>query len=157
MNGGRSVAVVGPGETTDERLLTAAFEVGWYVGQHRALLVCGGLGGVMAAACRGAKEAGATTVGLLPGVDPAIANPWVDIVIPTGLGQARNLVVVRAAAAVVAVGGSWGTLSEVAFARRAGVPVVSLFGWRVRDGSDEPVAGVAEAADAEEALRLALG
>src|SRR3954462_12400005 len=105
----------------------------------------------MAAAARGARDAGGTVVGLLPGDDPAAANDAVDIALATGLGQGRNLLVVRSAAVVVAVGGSWGTLAEVALARRLGTPVVSLHGWRVQgpDADDD----LHDVADAEAAVR----
>jgi uncharacterized protein (TIGR00725 family) len=95
------------------------------------VLVCGGLGGVMEAACKGAKEAGATTVGILPGADRSAANRFVDIAIPTGLGEARNALVVRAADAVVAIGDGYGTLSEIALALRAGKRVVGLGTWEI--------------------------
>ena len=90
------------------------------------MLVCGGLGGVMAAAARGAAAAGGITIGLLPGTDAAGANPHITIPLPTGLGEARNALVARTAGAVIAIGGEWGTLSEVAFARKVGIPVVLL-------------------------------
>jgi uncharacterized protein (TIGR00725 family) len=125
-----TVAVVGPHEATAD-LLTAATEVGAGLARAGVVVVTGGLGGVMAAAARGAKEAGGLVVGILPGLDPAEANDWVDVAVPTGMGEGRNLLVVRAAAVVVAVGGSWGTLAEVALARRTGRPVVSLHGWWV--------------------------
>ena len=96
-----------------------------------AILVCGGLGGVMEAACKGAKEAGGTTVGILPGTDRSDANTWVDLAIPTGLGQARNAIVVRSADAVVAIGGGYGTLSEIALALRRGTRVVGIGTWEV--------------------------
>jgi uncharacterized protein (TIGR00725 family) len=111
------------------------------------VLVCGGLGGAMEAACRGAKAAGGTTVGILPGSDRAAANPFVDVAVPTGLGQGRNLVVVHAADAVVAVGGGYGTLSEIALALRHGKPVVGLGSWEIE--------GVLVAASAEEAVAAA--
>jgi uncharacterized protein (TIGR00725 family) len=95
------------------------------------VLVCGGLGGVMEAACRGAKGSGGLTVGILPGADRAAANPFVDVAIPTGLGEARNALVVRAADAVIAIGGGYGTLSEIALALRAGKPVVGLGTWEI--------------------------
>jgi uncharacterized protein (TIGR00725 family) len=95
------------------------------------VLVCGGLGGAMEAACRGAKAAGGTTVGILPGSDRAAANPFVDVAVPTGLGQGRNLVIVHAADAVIAVGGGYGTLSEIALALQAGTPVVGLGSWEI--------------------------
>jgi uncharacterized protein (TIGR00725 family) len=96
------------------------------------VLVCGGLGGVMEAACRGAKDAGGTTIGILPGADRAAANPFVDVAIATGLGEARNALVVRAADAAIAVGGGYGTLSEIALALKAGKPVVGIGTWDIR-------------------------
>jgi uncharacterized protein (TIGR00725 family) len=105
--------------------------VGRELGRRGVVVVCGGLGDVMEAACRGAKEAGATTVGILPGLDRAAANRFVDVVVPTGLGEARNALVVRAADALVAVGGGYGTLSEIALALKAGKRVVGLGTWDV--------------------------
>jgi uncharacterized protein (TIGR00725 family) len=122
--------------------------VGRELGSRGAVLVCGGLGGVMEAACRGAKEAGATTVGILPGTDRAAANEFVDIAVPTGLGEARNALVVRAADAVVAVGGGYGTLSEIALALKAGKRVVGIGTWDVE--------GVVSAPDAEAAVDAVL-
>lgn len=141
------VAVVGAGEA-DADLERVAEEVGAAVARAGADLVCGGLGGVMAAACRGAKGAGGTTVGLLPGRDRAAANAWIDVAIPTGLDEARNVLVVRAADALVAVGGGYGTLSEIAFALKTGTPVVGLRTW------DLP--GVVAARDAGDAVARAL-
>jgi uncharacterized protein (TIGR00725 family) len=151
-----AVAVVGPGATgTDPGLLADAEAVGRGLAAAGCLVVTGGLGGVMAAAARGARVGGGTVVGLLPGDDPAAADDAVDVVIPTGLGEGRNLLVVRASSAVVAIGGSWGTLSEVALARRLGKPVVSLRGWSV-DGP-EPGDGLVAADSAAEAIRLVVG
>lgn len=113
----------------------------------------------MAAACRGARSAGGLTVGLLPGTDPALANPWVEVVIPTGLGEARNALVVGAAGAVIAVAGEYGTLSEIALALRRGTPVVGLRTWSLvrpdgsRDGGVVAVDDPVEAASV--AVRLA--
>jgi len=110
-----------------------------------AILVCGGLGGVMEAACKGAKDAGGTTVGILGGEDRSDANPFVDVAIATGLGEARNAVIVCAADAVVAVGGGYGTLSEIALALRRSKRVVGL-GTLDVDGverADSPQAAVA--------------
>ena len=132
------IAVVGPGSDADADTLAAAEQVGRLVAEAGHQVVTGGLGGVMAAAARGARAAGGTAVALLPGDDPASANADSDVVVATGLGQGRNLLVVRSAAAVIAIGGSWGTLSEVAFARRLGRPVVWLLGWQV-DGPADPV------------------
>jgi uncharacterized protein (TIGR00725 family) len=129
------VAVVGPNEGTAEEL-AAAEAVGRELAGRGAVVVCGGLGGAMEAVCRGASEAGGATVGILPGGDRAAANRYVDIAIPTGLGEARNVVVVRAADALVAVGGGYGTLSEVALALKAGKPVVSLGSWNI-DGVEK--------------------
>jgi uncharacterized protein (TIGR00725 family) len=108
--------------------------------------VCGGLGGVMEAACRGASQAGGTTVGLLPGLDRRDANPYVDVAIPTGLGEARNALVVRTADALVAVGGGYGTLSEIGLALRTGKHVVGLATWEI-DGI-ERVSSPGDAVDA---------
>ena len=114
-----------------------------------AVLVCGGLGGVMEAACRGAKDAGGRTVGILPGTDRAAANPFVDTAIPTGLGEARNALVVRAADALISVGGGYGTLSEIALALKAGKPVVGLDSWDIEGvvAVDGPAAAVAAVLD----------
>ena len=121
--------------------------MGRLLAERGAVVVCGGLGGTMEAACRGAKQAGGTTVGLLPGGSRSDANPFVDVAIPTGLGEARNALVVRAADVVVAVGGGYGTLSEIALALKAGKRVVGLGSWEI-DGvvaADGPAAAVAEA------------
>jgi uncharacterized protein (TIGR00725 family) len=126
----RYVAVVGPGEASPEEI-QAAEEVGRELAQRGDVLVCGGLGGVMAAAARGAAAAGGTTVGLLPGTSRDDANEWIGIAIPTGLGELRNGLVVRAADAVIAIGGAYGTLSEVALALKTGVPVVGLRTWEI--------------------------
>jgi uncharacterized protein (TIGR00725 family) len=139
------VAVCGPGAATDEETGRARL-VGRGLAERQAVLVCGGLGGVMEAACRGAREAGGTTVGLLPGADRAAANPYVAIAIPTGLGELRNGLIVRAADAVIAVGGAFGTLSEVALALKTGTPVVGLGTWEL----GAPIEAVASPAEAVE-------
>ena len=136
------IAVVGPGDSsTDPVVLEAAERVGALLAAGGHQVGTGGLGGVMAAASRGAKSAGGSVVAVLPGDDVAAANEHADVVVATGLGQARNVVLVRSADAVIAVGGSWGTLSEVAIARRLGRPVVWLHGWAVA-GPADPVAAV---------------
>ena len=140
------VAVVGPGEATAEQVAQAR-AVGAGLGNAGAVLITGGLGGVMAAACQGAAEAGGTTVGILPGADRAAANPWVGIAIATGLGELRNGLIVRAADSLIAIGGAFGTLSEVALALKTGVPVVGLGTWELE--------GITPAATAEEAVALA--
>jgi uncharacterized protein (TIGR00725 family) len=118
--------------------------VGRELASRGVVLVCGGLGGVMEAACRGAKESGGRTVGILPGADRSAANPYVDVAIATGLGEARNALVVRAADALIAVGGGYGTLSEVALALKAGKRVVGLGTWDVEGvvAADSPEAAV---------------
>lgn len=149
----RYVAVVGPSEPHDPGLLDLAERLGHLLGARGDVVVTGGLGGVMAAAARGAHEAAGLTLALLPGHDRADAAPGNTVVVPTGLGEMRNALVVRTADVVVAVGGSWGTLSEVALALRTGVPVVSLRGWDL-DGLDEHGAppGLFVCDTAEEAL-----
>ena len=134
-----AIAVVGPGTDVPGDVLASANEVGRLLAQGDFVVVCGGLGGVMEAAARGAREAGGLVIGLLPGRDRTGANPHLSVAIATGLGEARNALVVSSADAVIAVGGSWGTLSEIALARRAGKPVVSLHGWQVTDAGGKPV------------------
>jgi uncharacterized protein (TIGR00725 family) len=119
------VAVVGGSECTPQEAEWAR-AVGRLIAERGAVLVCGGLGGVMAAAARGAKEAGGLTVGILPSADPADANASIDVALATGMGEMRNALIVRAAQAVIAIGGGWGTLSEIALARRTNTPVVGL-------------------------------
>jgi uncharacterized protein (TIGR00725 family) len=108
------------------------------------MVVTGGLGGVMEAACRGAREAGGRTIGILPGTERSAANAFVDVAIPTGMGEARNALVVRSADALIAIGGAYGTLSEIALALKAGKRVAGLGSWEI-DGAeavDSPVAAV---------------
>ena len=139
--------MVGPGDASAEEA-AAAEEVGRLLGERRALLVCGGLGGVMEAACRGASSAGGLTVGILPGADRAAANPHVEVALATGLGEARNALVVRAADALIAVGGAYGTLSEIALALKAGKRVIGIGTWEIE--------GVQDAAGPEAAVAAAL-
>jgi uncharacterized protein (TIGR00725 family) len=124
------VAVVGPGEASASEL-RAAEEVGAGLAAAGATVVTGGLGGVMEAACRGGRSRGGMTIGILPGEDRDAANGWVEVAIATGLGELRNGLVVRAADALVAIGGGHGTLSEVALALKLGRPVVGLGTWEV--------------------------
>lgn len=148
------IAVVGAGECTSEEAHLAE-AVGRELAAAGAVLICGGGGGVMAAACRGARAAGGLTIGILPGVSPLEANPDVVIPIVTGIGEARNLIIVRTASAVIAVGGEFGTLSEIAFALKLGRPVVGLRTWELsREG--QPCEAIMRAATPHEAVRLAL-
>jgi len=122
---GPLIAVVGGSTCSTEEAEWAA-AVGRLLATAGAVLLCGGLGGVMEAAARGARQAGGLTVGILPGSDPADANPHIDVALPTGMGEMRNALLVRAAGAVIAIGGGWGTLSEIALAQRIQTPVVGL-------------------------------
>ena len=139
------VAVVGPGRDVSSDLLAQAREVGRLLAARGAIVLTGGLGGVMEAASRGAYEAGGTTVGLLPGADRADGNAYLSVGLPTGLGEMRNALLVRSADAVIAVGCSWGTLSEVALAVRTGVPIVAIECWDLPDGGPVRVDGPSEA------------
>ena len=125
----RWIAVCGPGTGATGEQLEAAEQAGAAVAAAGAVLVCGGLGGVMEAACRGARSRRGRTVGLLPGLEREAANGWVELAVPTGMGEMRNALIVRAADAVVAVGGGFGTLSEIALALKAGKPVVGVGSW----------------------------
>ena len=149
------IAVVGPGTDASADELAQAEEAGAAIATAGATLICGGLGGVMEAACRGARSRGGLTVGLLPGVDRDDANGWVVLAIPTGLGQARNALVAGAADAVVAIGGGWGTLTEIGFALRAETPVFGVGTWELTRGG-ATVAGVRAVDDAVTAVAEAL-
>ena len=146
------MAIVGAADASAAEIATAE-EVGRLLARAGAIVVCGGRGGVMAAGCRGVAEAGGTAVGLLPGLDRAAANEWVTIAIPTGLGELRNGIIVRAADAVIAIGGAYGTLSEVALALQRGVPVLGLGTWEIEgiERVDSPTDAV------DRALALAAG
>ncbi|WUI03235.1 TIGR00725 family protein [Spirillospora sp. NBC_00431] len=147
------VAVCGPGECT-EREWDDADQTGRLLAARGAVVICGGHGGVMAAAAAGARAAGGIVVGLLPAADRAAAGPDLTVVLPTGLGQARNTLIVNAADAVIVVGGSWGTLSELALAMRRGtVPVVQLGGWRVHDRDGHALGGIVHATGPADAVR----
>jgi uncharacterized protein (TIGR00725 family) len=146
--------VVGPGEPSSEEAARAE-EVGRLLGEAGAVVVCGGLGGAMEAVCRGARSAGGLTLGILPGRDRREANEHVEVAVPTGMGEMRNALVVRSADAVIAVGGAYGTLSEIALALRAGKPVVGLGTWElVRDG--HPDEGIVRADSPRQAVETAL-
>jgi uncharacterized protein (TIGR00725 family) len=148
------ISVIGAGED-DEEILRDAEEVGRGIAEAGAVLVCGGLGGVMEAASRGASEAGGTVLGILPTLSPADANPYVTHAVATGTGHARNLAVVASGEAVIAVGGEWGTLSEIAYARKLGRPVVAIQSWALRNRAGADL-GIVEAETAEEAVSAAL-
>jgi hypothetical protein len=138
------IAVIG-GQRTEESLLHEAEEVGRLIAGKGAVLVCGGLGGVMEAASRGAKAKGGITVGILPQSDAKEANQHIDIPVATGMGTGRNVIIARTADALIAVGGEYGTLSEIAFALQMGKPVVGVKTWDIK--------GVVAAEDAADAVR----
>ena len=148
------VGVIGEG-VCSTRVARQAERVGAAIARAGAVLLCGGLGGVMEAASRGAAGAGGVVVGLLPGLGRGDANRWVTIPIVTGMDQARNVVLVRSCDAVIAVGGRYGTLSEIALALKLGIPVVGLRTWRLRP-PEGPRVPLLTAATPEEAVARAL-
>lgn len=133
----------------DAETARLAYEVGAEIARRGAVLLCGGLGGVMEAASRGAREQGGLAVGILPGASPADANPFVNLTIVTDMGHARNVILVRSCDAVIAVSGGYGTLSEIAIARKTGIPCIGLRSWDL--GGEIP-----SAEDAAEAVEWAL-
>ena len=124
----RLIAVIGGGQCSKEEAELAE-AVGRELARRGAVLVCGGLGGVMEAACKGASSEGGVTIGILPGDNYQAANPYVQIPIVTGMGYARNIAVVKSAQAVIAIGGNYGTLSEISHALQSGIPVIDLNTW----------------------------
>jgi uncharacterized protein (TIGR00725 family) len=131
------IGVIGNSSCSPEEAKLAE-SIGELLAQRGATIVCGGLGGVMEAVCRGAKSKGGVTVGILPGENSSMANPWVDIPVVTGIGEARNVAVVKSAQAVIAIGGGYGTLSEIAFALKSSIPVIGLNTWSLsRNGQAE--------------------
>lgn len=125
-----SIGVIGSAVAAGKDYKTAEI-VGSEIAKKGAVLVCGGLGGIMEAACKGARENGGTIVGILPGNERHSANPYVDIPIVTGMGEARNVIVVRSSQALIAVSGGWGTLSEISFALKLNIPVIGINTWDV--------------------------
>jgi uncharacterized protein (TIGR00725 family) len=149
----RAIAVIGAG-SCDSREAAAAYEIGRLVARRGAAVVTGGLSGVMEAASRGARDAGGLVIGILPGVDPAAANEAVEVAVPTGLGQLRNGLVVLSAGAVIAVGGEWGTLSEIGFALKHDKPVIGWNTWELgRRG--EASGAIVQVATPDEAVEAA--
>ncbi len=148
------IGVIGENDPSPE-LAGMAEAVGAEIAAAGAILVCGGLGGAMEAACRGARGRGGVTIGILPGTRHRDANRFVTYPIPTGLGHARNLLVARSAHALIAIGGKYGTLSEIAFAKIESIPVIGLQSWELtRPGFDETA--IQRATDAKEAVAMAL-
>jgi len=158
INKKRIIAVIGGGQPSAQEAKLAE-EVGRELGRQGVILVCGGLGGVMEAACKGAQSEGGITIGILPGESRQAANPSVQIPIVTGMGHARNLAVVKSAQAVIAIGGSYGTLSEIGHALQSGIPVIGLNTWSLskngkQDNSIIPAQNPTEAVN--KALELAI-
>ena len=128
----KTIAIIGA-RACDDEVTQIAEQMGCLLAKHGYTIICGGLSGVMEAACKGAKANNGTTIGILPGDNPDDANPHVDIAIATGMGVSRNLIIIRSAIAVVAINGGFGTLSELAFALQLQKPVVGLGTWDVSD------------------------
>lgn len=132
-----------------------AFEVGVEIAKAKAILICGGLSGVMEEACRGAKSHGGMTIGILPGTEKNTANPYIDIPIITGLGEARNIIIVRSCQAIIAIEGSYGTLSEIAFSLKLNVPLIGLRTWRLQR-QNHPIPPIKYVQTAKEAVDIAI-
>lgn len=137
------IAVIGAGDA-DKNTLRIAEEVGKLIAKRNAILICGGLGGVMEAAAKGAKSEGGITVGILPGNHKNDANPYIDVPVNTGFGEGRNVIIIRSADALIAVGGEYGTLSEIALALKTGKPVIGINTWDIK--------GIIRAESAEDAV-----
>jgi uncharacterized protein (TIGR00725 family) len=151
------IAVIGDSSCSPEKAKLAEI-VGELLAQRGVTIICGGLTGVMEAVCRGAKSKGGLTVGILPGQDASMANAWVDIPVVTGIGEARNVAVVKSAQAVIAIGGGYGTLSEIAYALKKDIPVIGLNTWSLsRNGrEDDSIIRVQSATEAvDKAISLA--
>jgi uncharacterized protein (TIGR00725 family) len=154
LSGKLRIGVMGPGSCSSD-IYALAREVGYLLAARGAILICGGHGGVMEASARGAKEGGGITVGILPGASATEANPFIDIPIVTGLGNARNIVNVLTGQSIVAIDGSYGTLSEIALALKCGTPVVGLRTWDATNSRGEHLP-ITLVQTAEEAVHAAL-
>ena len=148
------IGVIG-GSDVSPKVTAIAEEVGREIASRNALLVCGGMGGVMEAACKGASKAGGLTIGILPGESRRQANRYVKIPIVTGIGYARNVAVVKSSQAVIAIDGSYGTLTEIGYALQSGLPVIGLDTWVVGH-KNKPENGILRAKTPKEAVELAL-
>jgi uncharacterized protein (TIGR00725 family) len=140
----KTIAVIGS-RTPDDEVYKTAEEMGHLLAENGYTIICGGLGGVMEAVCKGAKGKNGLTIGILPGNNPYEANPYIDVVIATGMGVSRNLIIIRSASAVISISGGFGTLSELAFALQLEKPVIGLHTWEVSEN-------VIIASDPEDAL-----
>lgn len=150
------IGVIGGADVSSE-VREQAFEVGRRIAEAGAILVCGGLGGVMEAACRGARSAGGLTIGILPGNDTAAANPYVTAPVATAMGIARNAIIVHTADVLIAVDGSYGTLSEIAMALNLGKTVVQLQSWRLQEAGEVDATLCLTAESPADAVEKAVG
>ncbi len=141
------IGVIGASRCTG-KIARIAYQVGKEIAKRKAILICGGLGGVMEEAARGAKENKGLTIGILPGFSSSDANPYIDIPIVTGMDHGRNIIVVRSCDAIIAIGGREGTLSEIAFALKLRIPLIGIESWKIE--------GVTRAKDAKDAVKKAL-
>ena len=148
------IAVIGESTASSENAILAE-EVGRLLAKANVTIVCGGQGGVMRSVCKGAKESGGTTIGILPGLDPLDSNEYIDIPICTGLGNGRNLLVIRAGAVIIAIGGAYGTLSEIGLALSESKPVIGLNTWSLL--REEKIdCGIIVADSPEKAVEIAI-
>lgn len=148
------IGVIGSSSTNKHTNLLAE-QVGKRLAENGFIVLCGGLGGVMEAVCRGAKSAGGTTIGILPGKSPKNANPYIDIPIATGIGEARNIIIVRSSCVLIAIAGGFGTLSEIAFALKLGVPIIGLKTWNLGKTNKEFI-NIVRVKTAKQAVNKAL-
>jgi uncharacterized protein (TIGR00725 family) len=148
------IGVIGASQPPDE-LLPIAEKVGEEIAKRGGVLICGGMGGIMEYASKGAKMAGGTTIGILPTMTRDSANPYIDIPIVTGIGYARNIIVVLSSEAIIAIGGAYGTLTELAYALHFNIPVVGIRTWRLESEFTD-VKGIIYADKPEEAVRIAM-
>jgi len=153
-NKNKFIAVIG-GSKASAQEIKLAEEVGREIAKSKALLVCGGMGGVMEAACRGAVSEGGLTIGILPGTNRADANDYVQIPVVTGIGYARNVIVVKSSQAVIAIGGSYGTLTEIGYALQNVIPVIGLGTWSLSKHG-ETNSSIIQAESAADAVAMAI-
>jgi len=154
-NGNIRIAVIGGGERSQE-VASLAQDVGRQLAQQGATIICGGLGGVMESVCKGARDAGGLTIGILPGNRASEANPYVDIPIITGMGEMRNVIIIKSAQAVIAIDGEYGTLSEIGHALKRGIPVIGINTWQLSKAGEELDNDIIVAEDAADAVQKAL-
>ncbi len=148
------IGIIG-GENPKEDILNLAYETGKEIARNNCILICGGLSGIMESACKGAKEQKGLTIGILPGIDAASSNPYIDIPIVTGIGYARNMIVVLSSDAIIAIDGSYGTLCEIAYALNFKKPIIGLYTWNFQYEREREIP-IIRADDPKSAVSLAL-